>query len=422
MSSKKGKLDLLVKVRYTNPLPPPPCPPKLLNIPTHPNRYIKPEFTATLAAETPLPMVVDSECGMPLDLFQWDGLWDGRESYPELNPTEPPELDDADIDLLFEPPASSVPNGGSYVSAPTTPGVSSQPNVSWLRRAEYTSRSITRQTGAADQPLEEDIVVDASTSAQIAVIEKSFSALPPLDSLTHPTRKDANGQPLTAVTSFDFLPDVDIWANPYLQIRFIERPGERPLEVSDPRLDCGILRPQQTEDDEHFISFYLPSEDEEAEAFKARRRAPLSTLTNETTDFEFQRDYESAKIENDITNEFLVVIDEGPGLNADGTPAVTGHTGEANGADGSSATDESRRQGAYYKGVERKIVLKKKPVIKGQEIDYSDKWDVIKLSHIPIAVEDHEERNEVLAEVMDPQWTFGRLDAQGEADDEMAVE
>ncbi|KAG8696415.1 hypothetical protein FRC08_007169, partial [Ceratobasidium sp. 394] len=223
-------------------------------------------------------------------------------------------------------------------------------------------------------------------------------------------------------TSFDFLPDVDIWANPYLQIRFIERPGERPLEVSDPRLDCGILRPQQTEDDEHFISFYLPSEDEEAEAFKARRRAPLSTLTNETTDFEFQRDYESAKIENDITNEFLVVIDEGPGLNADGTPAVTGHTGEANGADGSSATDESRRQGAYYKGVERKIVLKKKPVIKGQEIDYSDKWDVIKLSHIPIAVEDHEERNEVLAEVMDPQWTFGRLDAQGEADDEMAVE
>lgn len=212
------------------------------------------------------------------------------------------------------------------------------------------------------------------------------------------------------------------------------------VQVPDPRLDCGILRPQQTEDDEHFISFYLPPEDEAAEAFKARRRAPVSTLTNETTDFEFQRDYESAKIENDIANEYLVVLDEGPGLNADGTPVVSGHTGESNGVNGTAGTHEGRKQGAYYKGVERKIVLKKKPVIvsydllqslpktyplclqKGQEIDYTDKWDVIQLSHIPIAPEDQEERNELLAEVTDPQWTFGRLDAQGEADEEMAAE
>ncbi|CUA75989.1 RNA polymerase II-associated protein 1 homolog [Schizosaccharomyces pombe 972h-] [Rhizoctonia solani] len=407
MSSKKGKLDLLVKVRYTNPLPAPPCPPKLLNIPTHPNRYVKPEFTATLAAETPLPMVVDSECGMPLDLFCWDGLWDGREIYPDLNPTEPVELDEADADLLFEPPTHAhVPAATNGHSALSTPGGNIQPNVSWLRRAE---------------PLEEEIKVDASLPAQIAVIEKSFDALPPLNTVTHPTRKDADGKPLTIVSSYEFLPDVDIWANPYLQIRFIERPGERPLDVPDPRLDCGILRPQQTEDDEHFISFYLPNEDADAEAFKARRRAPVSTLTNETTDFEFQRDYESAKIENDITNEFLVVIDEGA-TNADGTPVVSGHVGQSDGVHGVEGVHEGRKTGAYYKAVERKIVLKKKPVIKGQEIDYTDKWDVIKLYHIPIAAEDQDERNELQAEVTDPQWTFGRLDAPGEADEDMAAD
>jgi RNA polymerase II-associated factor 1 len=205
-------------------------------------------------------------------------------------------------------------------------------------------------------------------------------------------------------------------------------------------LDCGILRPQQTEDDEHFISFYLPADDADAEAFKARRRAPV--LTNETTDFEFQRDYESAKIENDISNEFLVVIDDGPTLNADGTPVLTGHTGASNGVNGTSEVHEGRQKGAYYKAVERKIVLKKKPVIvsvglldivlhphsslgrlqKGQEIDYTDKWDVIKLFHIPIAAEDQEERNELQAEVTDPQWTFSRLDAQGEADEEMVAQ
>jgi RNA polymerase II-associated factor 1 len=134
------------------------------------------------------------------------------------------------------------------------------------------------------------------------------------------------------------------------------------VQVPDPRLDCGILRPQQTEDDEHFISFYLPTEDADAEAFKARRRAPVTAVMNETTDFEFQRDYESAKIENDIMNEFLVVIDEG-GMNADGTPVLSGHVGQSDGVHGVEGVHEGRKSGAYYKAVERKIVLKKKPVI-----------------------------------------------------------
>lgn len=77
-----SKLDLLFKVRYQNPLPPPPFPPKLLNIPTHPSRYAGPEFTAALASEMPLPMVVDAELGMPLDLSFWDCLWNEDGSDP----------------------------------------------------------------------------------------------------------------------------------------------------------------------------------------------------------------------------------------------------------------------------------------------------------------------------------------------------
>jgi hypothetical protein len=71
-----SKLDLLVRVRYANPLPAPPCPPKLLNIPTNPMRYARPEFLDTLTSNTPLPMIVDAECGMPLDLGRWACLWE----------------------------------------------------------------------------------------------------------------------------------------------------------------------------------------------------------------------------------------------------------------------------------------------------------------------------------------------------------
>ena len=70
--ASSSKLDLLVRVRYSNPLP---CPPKLLNIPTNPMRYAKLEFLYALANETPLPMIVDAECGMPLDLGKWECLW-----------------------------------------------------------------------------------------------------------------------------------------------------------------------------------------------------------------------------------------------------------------------------------------------------------------------------------------------------------
>jgi RNA polymerase II-associated factor 1 len=74
--TNNSKLDLLAKVRYQNPLPAPPCPPKLLDIPTNPKRYTRPEFLDAATNEALLPMVVDAECGMPLDLGKWEALWE----------------------------------------------------------------------------------------------------------------------------------------------------------------------------------------------------------------------------------------------------------------------------------------------------------------------------------------------------------
>lgn len=68
IQSKKGaKTDLLVRVRYANPLPPPPFPPRLLHIETNPQRYATYDFLNPLVNERELSLVLDAELGMPLE-------------------------------------------------------------------------------------------------------------------------------------------------------------------------------------------------------------------------------------------------------------------------------------------------------------------------------------------------------------------
>lgn len=38
-------------------------------------RYARPEFLDDIAADTPLPMIVDGDLGMPIDLSRWECLW-----------------------------------------------------------------------------------------------------------------------------------------------------------------------------------------------------------------------------------------------------------------------------------------------------------------------------------------------------------
>ncbi len=53
-----------------------------------------------------------------------------------------------------------------------------------------------------------------------------------------------------------------------------------------------------------------------------------------------------------------------------------------------------------------------------QESGYGDKWDVVKVTHVPMSKEEEDEREEALAEVMDPMYLLGRgdIDAEGEVE------
>ena len=129
-------------------------------------RYARPEFLNDIASDTPLPMIVDAECGMPLDLGKWECLWeqdadDSGTRYagfyvitrtntilncsPTIalnpDPANLPILDPKDQALLLDPTTSLASfnvthaASGSGTSTPT-----SIPHVTWLRKTEYISR------------------------------------------------------------------------------------------------------------------------------------------------------------------------------------------------------------------------------------------------------------------------------------------
>ncbi|ESK97873.1 rna polymerase ii-associated protein [Moniliophthora roreri MCA 2997] len=406
MSFKKSKLDLLVRVRYSNPLPPPPCPPKLLEIPTNPMRYARPEFINTLANNTPLPMIVDAECGMPLDLGKWECLWEENADDSALNPdlNNLPRLDPADEVLAFDPagPSSAFTNGhhagtGTPMSGPALG------SVPWLRKTEYTSDRAQR--GAAAEPKQAVLApIDISRNAQIRDIEASFDACNAnfsLESLRHPNKPN-----VVAEESYEILPDSDIWANQYDLFRFSERPGERPVDQDDPRLDCAVLRPMISDHDS-FLAYYLTPDDEMTLKFKDMRLSlqPYEVSENgEEIEFRFVRDYETIKVEQDVSNEFLLVIDDGA-------------KDESDDVFDDDDRPRHRVKGAYYKNIERKMTLKKKRAY-GYE-QYEDKWEIMRVTHAPMSKEEEDERDEALAEVNDPLYLM-RADVDAEGDVEVA--
>ena len=111
-------------------------------------------------------------------------------------------------------------------------------------------------------------------------------------------------------------------------------------------MDCAILRPMEADGD-HFLAYYLTKEDEAAIQFKQNRlaREPDAPPEDEPTYFHFVRDYETVKVEQEVPNEFLLVLDEG---------TDEFETDVRGGA--------PRPKGAYYKNIERKMLLKKKRV------------------------------------------------------------
>ncbi len=82
-SERTVQQDYIARIRYSNALPPPPLPPKLLEIPNTglaSGHYTSAGFASRLAREQPLNIEADAELGMPIDLVGWPGVFNDDES------------------------------------------------------------------------------------------------------------------------------------------------------------------------------------------------------------------------------------------------------------------------------------------------------------------------------------------------------
>ncbi|CDS00725.1 hypothetical protein [Sporisorium scitamineum] len=309
-SSSRSKRELIDRVRYPNPIPVPPYPPKLVKIPTEPSRYANPHFADRLASQQPIPMTVDVHAGMPIDLANFQNLWEGDLSevvVPLTAQLDAEDLDNADAFLLQDfasnlPPAAPSNSASGAIGLITSLKATDDPasqatlqaaiqqrhtqslgpcakatlaadDVTWLRRTEYLS---AQQRNAQQQVQKPKVTerIDVSREAQLAKIEKSFTdAQKPLSSLVHPHKKGVKAEQV-----FDFLPDPETWATDYQVVRFIDHPGRiiNGVPQPDPRLDVALFRPVSAADGEQRVSYYLPAGEEISED----PEAPMTLIDN----------------------------------------------------------------------------------------------------------------------------------------------
>ncbi|KAH7170392.1 Paf1-domain-containing protein [Dactylonectria macrodidyma] len=233
--------DFIARIRFSNALPPPPHPPKLLDIPNTglaSGQYTTPGFASRLAREQPLNIEADAELGMPLDLVGMPGVFDGDERSIQA-PAHPPTLHPHDRPLLR--PIAAL---GKLKAA--------EANVSFLRRTEYISSTSTKRL---DGPLPRALlakaqrgrrVVEASADSPQAIkrkIDKSFDIaeqdLKDPKRVKHPSKKH-----LKIVDVSPLIPDLDAFpdSGAYVTLKFLTNPVPSSTEY-DKRLLSGLFKP-----------------------------------------------------------------------------------------------------------------------------------------------------------------------------------
>ncbi|GAB7362016.1 hypothetical protein MBLNU230_g2051t1 [Neophaeotheca triangularis] len=260
--------DYLARIRYSNALPPPPLPPKLLEIPgtgLADGQYTSASYGSKMAREQPVNIEGDAELGMPLDLLGLPGVFNGDESaiMGDLQPISSLHPDDQALMI----PLDKI-------------GKTQQKESSFLRRTEYvssqqphiyqssTSKDLLRlkedahkRKAAADQDNPINILRHQNKGFDIAYPEDAYQGEDTLQNVrsTKPTAEEINAwknpkhpsdPSLQLLDSYPILPDLD--ALPSLGTFIVAKLNSNPINAPgyDERLNCAILRPLQNPETE----------------------------------------------------------------------------------------------------------------------------------------------------------------------------
>ncbi|KAM0714371.1 hypothetical protein Q7P37_010158 [Cladosporium fusiforme] len=262
--------DYIAKVRYSNQLPPPPDPPKLLDIPgtgLAGGQYTSAGYASRLAREQPLNIEADAELGMAIDLVGIPGVFDGDER------------------AILAPPGARItnPRDKALLKPLTALGkpASASEQVSFLRRTEYAASSSPqmfasgsskdllrvrndpkRSTKTRDKEDPINIMRNIVKGFDIAYPQDAHKGEDSAESLRgaaitteevkawsnpkHPTNPN-----LQVLDSYPLLPDLE--AIPQIGSYIVMKFASCPVPVEDKydtRLNAGIFRPHADPDKE----------------------------------------------------------------------------------------------------------------------------------------------------------------------------
>ncbi|KAJ2835097.1 hypothetical protein GGI24_000065 [Coemansia furcata] len=299
--------EFLCKVRYQNPLPEVPFPPKLLPIPptyVDPNagsysqarlhHYVEYRHT-TLEEATPYQMFVDADYGMPIDPCLLGAFDEERGAVGPM----PQVLDEKDNFLLNLPTANMASNGVSGIngSGPQTPASSTPPVTSGVPET-IGATGLAQNPGvrkAGMQRISSSLKrkFDHSLQGQLQAIDESFEYYAKysdradgeqdlLRDLRHPTNSN-----LQAVEAVPIFPDEDLWPNTYSVYSFDAAPepeytldkknklgAEELRELENGARESMVFRPRTAKnafgEDDKWIECFLPASEDAAR--RVRRR------------------------------------------------------------------------------------------------------------------------------------------------------
>ncbi|KAJ2698950.1 hypothetical protein H4218_002937 [Coemansia sp. IMI 209128] len=348
LSRSVGK-EFLCKVRYQNPLPEVPFPPKLLPIPptyVDPNagsysqarlhHYVEYRHT-TLEEATPYHMFVDADYGMPIDPCLLGAFDEERGATGPM----PQELDEKDRFLLNLPTANMASNGtidaaSANGSGPQTPA-SSAPLHTGGAPETTTATGLGQHPGARKAGLQRTSSnlkrkFDHSLEGQLQAIDESFKYFAKysdqvdgeqalLRDLRHPTNSS-----LRAVEAVPIFPDDELWPNTYSVYSFDAAPEpeytldkKNRLGVEELRAlangarESMVFRPRTEKnafgEDDKWIECFLPASEDTARRVRRRLMEAGSVRSDdEGVEYRFEksRDYNIIPITTQRQDFFMI--------------------------------------------------------------------------------------------------------------------
>lgn len=308
----KSNIQYVAKVRYSNNLPPPTCPPKLLKDDENElqDGELKTLLSSFFRKENFKNLIkLNDDLGMPMNLINLPqketifGLKNNGMNLP-LHPSD---------QLLLADPSKNIKTKSD--------------SVSFLRRTQYISSDIQNNQNNSMKSMKVRKDDGLDPKSQLKTVEDMFETpVGDLTSIKHPTKKH-----LKAKKVWNFLPDTSMFDQSYYDVKFMssasisknkDRSKNSITSITDPRLLTSIFREIQLNKTTKLVSFYLTNSSD-AEIVKQKiddetENAPIED--NELEEilkdqskrsiYKKQRDYDGAVKPIDSLRQLVITFDE----------------------------------------------------------------------------------------------------------------